>query len=90
METVSTGNHKNWKYLIHKQFPLMVGVSNLEILTEMVAAADEASSMHLHSSVGHSPLPERLNQTLMWGAGCFSCNIRLQYKVPYWAAVARF
>ena len=89
METVSTGNHKNWKYLIHKQFPLMVGVSNLEILAEMVVAADEASSMHLHSSVGHSPLPpERSNQTLINVGSTAISDFTL--VGPYWEAVGRF
>ena len=59
-----------------KSFKQRPDDENLEILAEMVAADDEASSMHLHNSVGHSPLPERLNQTLMLGdshaiQGCF-------------------
>ena len=57
---------------------------NLEILATAMAAADEASSMHLHSSVGHSPLPETLNQTLLWPAGGVFALF------AYWGAVERF
>ena len=63
-------------------------IYNLEILATAMAAADEASSMHLHSSVGHSPLPETLNQTLLWPAGGV-----LQHHFAlfaYWGAVERF
>ena len=59
-------------------------IYNLEILATAMAAADEASSMHLHSSVEHSPLPETLNQTLLWPAGGFFALF------AYWGAVERF
>lgn len=64
-------NHSQPASCARKSFLCLetVSISNLEILAEMVAATEEDSSMHLHSSVGQSSLlnPERSNQTLIWG-----------------------